>query len=178
MGFHTVFFSSPDPPARVYGGLAITRWHLHLGGIPTPLSSTAPAPRPRDGIGGFSSSKRSSRAAFPWLGDVDRKSRVPRRATPSVTSCRTRHRFMSLTTWRASAMQSVEAARWIAAGITSKHRAPLAGQRFWDVEMDGKRLSLKSTAAENLRVGSLHISKLCEAAWIQDARSIKQYSGS
>lgn len=33
------------------------------------------------------------------------------------------------------------------------------------------RISLKSTAAANLRVGSLHISKLCEAAWIQDARS-------
>ncbi len=45
------------------------------------------------------------------------------------------------------------------------------GQRFWDVEMDGLRISLKSTAAANLRVGSLHISKLCEAAWIQDARS-------
>jgi len=49
-------------------------------------------------------------------------------------------------------------------------KAP-AGQRFWDVELDGRRISLKSTAAANLRVGSLHISKLCEAAWIQDARS-------
>ena len=37
--------------------------------------------------------------------------------------------------------------------------------------MDGLRISLKSTAAANLRIGSLHISKLCEAAWIQDARS-------
>ena len=45
------------------------------------------------------------------------------------------------------------------------------GQRFWDVEMDGHRISLKSTAAKNLRVRTLHISKLCEAAWIQDARS-------
>ena len=45
------------------------------------------------------------------------------------------------------------------------------GQRFWDVELDGLRISLKSTAAANLRVGSLHISKLCEAAWIQDART-------
>ena len=45
------------------------------------------------------------------------------------------------------------------------------GQRFWDVEMDGLRISLKSTAAKNPRVGTLHISKLCEAAWIQDARS-------
>ncbi len=45
------------------------------------------------------------------------------------------------------------------------------GQRFWDVEIDGRRISLKTTAAANLRVGSLHISKLCEAAWIQDMRS-------
>lgn len=45
------------------------------------------------------------------------------------------------------------------------------GQRFWDVEIDGSKISLKSTAAANLRVGTLHISKLCEAAWIQDMRS-------
>lgn len=44
------------------------------------------------------------------------------------------------------------------------------GQRFWDVEVEGRRLSLKSTAAANTRVGTLHISKLCEAAWIQDMR--------
>ena len=37
--------------------------------------------------------------------------------------------------------------------------------------MDGRQISLKSTAAANLRGRSLHISKLCEAAWIQDARS-------
>lgn len=45
------------------------------------------------------------------------------------------------------------------------------GQRFWDVEIDGRKISLKSTAAASLRVGTLHISKLCEAAWIQDMRS-------
>lgn len=45
------------------------------------------------------------------------------------------------------------------------------GQRFWDVEIDGHKISLKSTAAGNLRARSLHISKLCEAAWIQDMRS-------
>lgn len=44
------------------------------------------------------------------------------------------------------------------------------GQRFWDVEIDGRRISLKSTAPAKLSVGSLHISKLCEAAWIQDVR--------
>lgn len=36
------------------------------------------------------------------------------------------------------------------------------------------RLSLKSTAARNLSKTSLHISKLTEAAWIQDARKASQ----
>jgi Type II site-specific deoxyribonuclease len=44
------------------------------------------------------------------------------------------------------------------------------GCRFWDIELDGKKISLKSTAAASMRVGKLHISKLCEAAWIQDVR--------
>lgn len=70
------------------------------------------------------------------------------------------------------ATNSFEAA-FIRAARSGGHnirKAP-AGQRFWDVELDGLRISLKSTAAANLRVRSLHISKLCEAAWIQDARS-------
>ena len=48
------------------------------------------------------------------------------------------------------------------------------GQRFWDVEVAGRKISLKSTAAASLRARSLHISKLCEAAWIQDARTATQ----
>lgn len=48
------------------------------------------------------------------------------------------------------------------------------GYRFWDVDIGGRRISLKSTAASNLRVGALHISKLCEAAWIQDMRGAAQ----
>ena len=70
------------------------------------------------------------------------------------------------------ATNSFEAAfvRAARAGGHKIRKAP-DGQRFWDVEMDGRRISLKSTAAANLRVGTLHISKLCEAAWIQDARS-------
>ena len=48
-------------------------------------------------------------------------------------------------------------------------------QRFVDatVEAGGetRRLSLKSTAARNLSEASVHISKLTEAAWIQDART-------
>jgi hypothetical protein len=45
------------------------------------------------------------------------------------------------------------------------------GQRFWDVKIDGRRISLKSTKAKSLRRDTLHISKLTEAAWIQDCRT-------
>ena len=45
------------------------------------------------------------------------------------------------------------------------------GQRFWDVMIDGRRISLKSSKAKNLSEGKLHISKLTEAAWIQDCRT-------
>lgn len=48
------------------------------------------------------------------------------------------------------------------------------GQRFWDVDVEGRRISLKSTAAANIRLPTLHISKLCEAAWIQDMRRADQ----
>ena len=44
------------------------------------------------------------------------------------------------------------------------------GTRFWDVALDGRKISLKSSAAASMRDGKLHISKLCEAAWIQDVR--------
>jgi Type II site-specific deoxyribonuclease len=51
-----------------------------------------------------------------------------------------------------------------------------ATRRFVDVDVaadDGvlRRLSLKTTAARKLSESSLHISKLTEAAWIQDMRS-------
>ncbi len=59
-----------------------------------------------------------------------------------------------------------------AAGL--KVTAAADGQRFWDVEIDGRKISLKSTSAANLRARSLHISKLCEAAWIQDMRRADQ----
>ena len=53
-----------------------------------------------------------------------------------------------------------------------------ATQRFVDTAVttpDGRvrRLSLKSTAAQRLSKTSAHISKLTEAAWIQDVRSAK-----
>lgn len=51
-----------------------------------------------------------------------------------------------------------------------------ATQRFVDLTIranDGtvRRLSLKSTAARNLSQSAVHISKLTEAAWIQDTRT-------
>ncbi|MBI5016138.1 MAG: hypothetical protein HZB55_11730 [Deltaproteobacteria bacterium] len=53
------------------------------------------------------------------------------------------------------------------------HKVELApvGQRFWDVIIDGRHISLKSSKARSLREGTLHISKLTEAAWIQDCRT-------
>lgn len=54
-----------------------------------------------------------------------------------------------------------------------------ATQRFVDLTIranDGtvRRLSLKSTAARNLSPSAVHISKLTEAAWIQDTRTPRE----
>ena len=64
---------------------------------------------------------------------------------------------------------------FIAACLHAGHKVNQApeGQRFWDVMVDGRRLSLKTTKAKGLRENSLHISKLTEAAWIQDCRTAK-----
>jgi hypothetical protein len=47
------------------------------------------------------------------------------------------------------------------------------GQRFWDITVNGAHISLKSSKAKSLRNDTLHISKLTEAAWIQDCRSAR-----
>jgi hypothetical protein len=62
---------------------------------------------------------------------------------------------------------------FIAACSHAGHQVAQAsdGQRFWDVMIDGRRISLKSSKAKSLRVDTLHISKLTEAAWIQDCRT-------
>lgn len=62
---------------------------------------------------------------------------------------------------------------FISACINSGRKVEKApsGQRFWDVIVDGKKISLKSIKAKNLSEETLHISKLTEAAWIQDCRS-------
>lgn len=73
------------------------------------------------------------------------------------------------------ATSSFEAA-FVRAAEAAGHKVEIApdGYRFWDVEVDGKKISLKSTAAASLRDATLHISKLCEAAWIQDMRGAAQ----
>lgn len=65
---------------------------------------------------------------------------------------------------------------FIRAARAAGHRVIQApdGFRFWDVEVNGRRFSLKSTAPAKLKMDSLHISKLCEAAWIQDMRGAAQ----
>jgi Type II site-specific deoxyribonuclease len=62
---------------------------------------------------------------------------------------------------------------FIAACSHAGHQVEQAppGQRFWDVMIDGRRISLKSSKARSLREETLHISKLTEAAWIQDCRT-------
>lgn len=46
-----------------------------------------------------------------------------------------------------------------------------ATNRFWDIKVDAESISLKTTAAQNLSPKYAKISKLTEAAWIQDQRS-------
>ena len=65
---------------------------------------------------------------------------------------------------------------FIAACERAGHEVQCApdGQRFWDVMVDGRKISLKSSKARSLRNNVLHISKLTEAAWIQDCRTAKK----
>ena len=46
-----------------------------------------------------------------------------------------------------------------------------ATNRFYDIRVDEENIALKSTKAKSVSKTTIHISKLCEAAWIQDARS-------
>jgi hypothetical protein len=45
-----------------------------------------------------------------------------------------------------------------------------ATARFIDEVIDGEGVALKGTAARDIKADRVHISKLCEAAWIQDVR--------
>lgn len=63
----------------------------------------------------------------------------------------------------------------IAAAEVGGHQTTAAseGQRFWDVEIAGRKISLKSTKAKSIHPEKLHVSKLTEAAWIQDCRTAR-----
>ena len=72
-----------------------------------------------------------------------------------------------------SACESVD---WTVKGPASET------QRFLDLEIQRpgfpwQRLSLKSTAARKLSRKSIHISKLTEAAWVQDMRAARDRQG-
>lgn len=77
---------------------------------------------------------------------------------------------LGLTTFETVFRNACESIGWGVAPVAS------ATQRFVDIEVTikpgtVKRLSLKSTAAKRLSESTAHISKLTEAAWIQDART-------
>lgn len=49
--------------------------------------------------------------------------------------------------------------------------APSRTTRFFDATVDGERTALKTEGAKSMKADKLHVSKLSEAAWIQDMRS-------
>ncbi|MCA1704523.1 MAG: hypothetical protein LC808_15185, partial [Actinobacteria bacterium] len=49
--------------------------------------------------------------------------------------------------------------------------APSRTTRFFDATVNGEQTALKTEGAKSMRFDKLHISKLSEAAWIQDMRS-------
>lgn len=76
---------------------------------------------------------------------------------------------LSTTQFEASFNEACSAAGWTVSAADS------ATQRFFDttVTVSGsqpRHLSLKASAAKDMRPGNVHISKLTEAAWIQDVR--------
>lgn len=51
--------------------------------------------------------------------------------------------------------------------------APSRTTRFFDATVDGKQVALKTEGAKAMKPDYLHISKLSEAAWVQDMRSAR-----
>jgi hypothetical protein len=91
-----------------------------------------------------------------------------------VTRLRAHHALnpepLSTTAFESAFNASCEAAGWIA------HPADSATNRFFDtvIEMPGLApyfVSLKATSAKGMSYNTIHISKLTEAAWIQDVRT-------
>lgn len=56
----------------------------------------------------------------------------------------------------------------------STDEAPSRTTRFFDATVDGEQTALKTEGAKSMKADKLHISKLSEAAWIQDMRSGKK----
>jgi hypothetical protein len=56
----------------------------------------------------------------------------------------------------------------------STTEAPSRTTRFYDVTVDGVQIALKTEGAMSMKTDRLHISKLSEAAWIQDMRSARR----
>ncbi|GAB3116890.1 hypothetical protein GCM10027160_26570 [Streptomyces calidiresistens] len=70
------------------------------------------------------------------------------------------------------AFENALAASCLAEGMTVE-MAPSKTTRFWDLRVNGDQFSAKSTSARDIKPHELHISKLSEAAWIQDCRSAR-----
>lgn len=51
--------------------------------------------------------------------------------------------------------------------------APSRTTRFWDLTINGDQTSVKTTQAKKLKRDEVEVSKLSEAAWIQDVRSAR-----
>ena len=60
-----------------------------------------------------------------------------------------------------------------AAGLDTKE-APSKTTRFYDATVSGEQIALKTEGAKSMKSDKLHISKLSEAAWIQDMRSARK----
>lgn len=78
---------------------------------------------------------------------------------------------LSTTQFEAAFNEACRTAGWQAEAASS------ATQRFYDTTVtadDGqpRKLSLKASSAKDMRPAKVHISKLTEAAWIQDARRL------
>lgn len=56
----------------------------------------------------------------------------------------------------------------------STAEAPSRTTRFYDATVDTYKVALKTEGAKSMKVDRLHISKLSEAAWIQDMRSARK----
>ena len=83
----------------------------------------------------------------------------------------TQHAFQGSTLFQETFDQAFISS--LRAGGHEVKEAP-AGERFWDINLNNKRVSLKSTKEKALRRDFLKISKLTEAAWIQDCRMASQ----